>query len=221
LQQPSFLRADLQLVIDLLVTMQRIHLTRRIIMKITPTLCLASALMSNSALFAGALPVSDSGLITVFPGQTAQLNVVNLGDPATSCQLTLSFIDADGHTLPTPLLATLPGGASTSFTVPSPIAAAPLRAHIDYSPQLIAQAGLKEPLAGCYNLVPTLEVLDATSTRLIISNFVGMPSHLPGENMKNVTICHKPDKPAEHTLSIPTAALKGHLGHGDSLGFCM
>lgn len=35
-----------------------------------------------------------------------------------------------------------------------------------------------------------------------------------------VTICHKPGAPAEKTMSVPQAALKGHLGHGDYLGPC-
>lgn len=35
-----------------------------------------------------------------------------------------------------------------------------------------------------------------------------------------VTICHKPGTPAEKTLELPQAALKGHLGHGDQLGAC-
>lgn len=192
-------------------------------MKTTPSLLLATALMSSTSLFAGPLPVSDSGLVTVYPSQTAQLNIVNTGDPATSCQLTLSLLDAAGNPLPTlrPPVS-IPGGGSTSISVAGPIEAAPLRAHIDYSPQLIAQAGLKDPLVGCYNLIPTLEVIDATGgTRLVISNFVGMPSHLPGEHMKNVTICHKPNKPAQHTMSLPMSALKGHLGHGDNIGACM
>jgi hypothetical protein len=36
----------------------------------------------------------------------------------------------------------------------------------------------------------------------------------------NVTICHKPGTPAEQTKIIPRSALKGHLGHGDTLGPC-
>lgn len=35
-----------------------------------------------------------------------------------------------------------------------------------------------------------------------------------------VTICHKPGTPAEKTLEVPEAALKGHLKHGDTLGPC-
>ena len=35
-----------------------------------------------------------------------------------------------------------------------------------------------------------------------------------------VTICHKPGAPAEKTLTLPRAALNGHLGHGDYEGHC-
>ncbi|MGH7597876.1 MAG: TolB family protein [bacterium] len=35
-----------------------------------------------------------------------------------------------------------------------------------------------------------------------------------------VTICHKPGTPAQKTLVIPIQALKGHLGHGDTIGPC-
>ena len=35
-----------------------------------------------------------------------------------------------------------------------------------------------------------------------------------------VLVCHKPGTPAEKTLTLPTSALKGHLGHGDTEGAC-
>lgn len=35
-----------------------------------------------------------------------------------------------------------------------------------------------------------------------------------------VTICHKPGTPAEKTLAVDSAALRGHLAHGDYLGPC-
>ena len=43
---------------------------------------------------------------------------------------------------------------------------------------------------------------------------VGATFQLP-----NVTICHTPSNP-DQTLSVPLAALGGHLGHGDYLGSC-
>jgi hypothetical protein len=35
-----------------------------------------------------------------------------------------------------------------------------------------------------------------------------------------VTICHKPTKPAEHTLRVGAPAVPAHLRHGDVLGAC-
>ena len=35
-----------------------------------------------------------------------------------------------------------------------------------------------------------------------------------------IAICHKPGTPAEKTLKVPTQALPGHLGHGDTIGSC-
>lgn len=37
---------------------------------------------------------------------------------------------------------------------------------------------------------------------------------------EKVSICHKPDTPAEKTLILPSVAIDGHLGHGDRLGSC-
>lgn len=35
-----------------------------------------------------------------------------------------------------------------------------------------------------------------------------------------VTICHKPNTPAQKTLVIPCHALAGHVRHGDTIGAC-
>jgi hypothetical protein len=35
-----------------------------------------------------------------------------------------------------------------------------------------------------------------------------------------VTICHKPGTPAEKTMEVPSQAVGGHLGHGDTMGPC-
>lgn len=189
---------------------------RKIIVKHIKNLFLLGALISSSNLLANPLPVTDSGLVTVLPGQTARLNVVNIGDPSTSCQMTLSFLDADGNTFSSPLLATLPGGGAVPLDAPVAGLAESLRVHIDYSPQLIAQATFKDPLVGCYNLIPTFEVLDVTGTRVIVTNFVGIPTNL----QKSVSICHKPHSHAQQPLTIPLSALRGHMGHGDTLTPC-
>ncbi|MCV0366220.1 MAG: choice-of-anchor C family protein [Nitrosopumilus sp.] len=53
----------------------------------------------------------------------------------------------------------------------------------------------------------------------VIDNIVLAEGTTEPEDGK-VTICHKPDTPAEKTLRVPEAALKGHLKHGDTLGPC-
>lgn len=189
-------------------------------MKRIQTLCAVSALITSSALLAGPVPVSDSGLVTVIAGQTAQVNVVNLGSAETNCNFTLSLVDTAGTVLMQAVATSFPGGSSLvpplSFPAQEPTS---LRAHIDYSPQLLVQASLKDPLAGCYNLVPTLEVIDGSGTRVIVSNFVAIPSSLSGDQSK-MTICHKPGTHAEQTKDIPMPAWGGHHGHGDTLGPC-
>ncbi len=37
---------------------------------------------------------------------------------------------------------------------------------------------------------------------------------------EKVLICHKPDKKGGHTISVSSAAVPAHLGHGDKLGAC-
>ncbi len=50
---------------------------------------------------------------------------------------------------------------------------------------------------------------------------VGQQSPPVGEQSPpRVTICHKPGTPAEKTMTLPQAAVQGHLGHGDTLGPC-
>lgn len=167
-------------------------------------------------------PVSDSGLVTVYAGQTARLNVVNVGDPGRSCSFYLSFISSAGVGFPAaPLVAVeLAGGEATSL--PYPIAAPGLiRAHLDFTPQLLANADLADPMLGCYRLLPTLEVLDPTGLQQVLNTaFTGIPSVEKGKKLTKVIICHKPGTPAEQTKVIPTPALRGHLRHGDTLGAC-
>jgi len=37
---------------------------------------------------------------------------------------------------------------------------------------------------------------------------------------EKITICHKPGTPAEQTMDVPSIAVEGHLGHGDTMGAC-
>jgi hypothetical protein len=47
-----------------------------------------------------------------------------------------------------------------------------------------------------------------------------VPARFAAANPEKVPICHKPGTPAEKTLYLPESALRGHLGHGDTLGEC-
>lgn len=42
-----------------------------------------------------------------------------------------------------------------------------------------------------------------------------------GDGQPKVVICHKPDTPAEHTLTVAEPAVPAHLNHGDYLGACI
>lgn len=173
-------------------------------------------------------PMADSGLVSVFPGQTPQLNVVNVGNSTRSCSFNLSFIDSLGNTMPTPPAPTftvggvgLPQAASLALPVPAG-ATTLLRAHIDFSPQLLANQGQVDPMNGCFHLIPTFEVTNTLTLTTVVLNtrFYGMPSLKAGEKLQKVGVCHKPGTPAQQNLWIPTSALRGHLGHGDKLGAC-
>lgn len=43
---------------------------------------------------------------------------------------------------------------------------------------------------------------------------------IPSDNGEKVLVCHKPDKKGGHTISIASAAVPAHLGHGDKVGPC-
>jgi hypothetical protein len=47
-----------------------------------------------------------------------------------------------------------------------------------------------------------------------------VPARFAAASPEKVPICHKPGTPAEKTLYLPESALRGHLGHGDTLGEC-
>ena len=180
---------------------------------------LAMATLINANAAELPLPVSDSGLVTVRTGQTVLANVVNTGIAAESCSFSLSLVNEAGVALTTHSVSVDGGEADTvAFVVVTPGLA---RAHLDFSPQLSANLELADPMSGCYHLLPTLEVLDADgSQRVLNAAFTGIPTLEKGKKLTKVTICHKPGTHAEHTLVIPTSALKAHLGHGDSLGPC-
>lgn len=59
-----------------------------------------------------------------------------------------------------------------------------------------------------------------TATVTPTATMTPTPTATPGR-VDPVTICHKPDTPAEKTLTLPSvAALGGHMVHGDTMGPC-
>jgi hypothetical protein len=66
----------------------------------------------------------------------------------------------------------------------------------------------------CFGKSMTLEIISITLITPI-------PSTPEETGTDRVLICHKPDqKKGGKTMSLPRAALQGHLGHGDTLGPC-
>lgn len=63
------------------------------------------------------------------------------------------------------------------------------------------------------------EETQITITYIIILT-AGNVETSPGGEGEKVLICHKPDKKGGHTLSVASAAVPAHLGHGDKLGPC-
>lgn len=62
-----------------------------------------------------------------------------------------------------------------------------------------------------------------TALLLVLVALIGLPAVIPtasAEGANKVTICHKPETPAEQTISVASAALQAHLAHGDYLGDC-
>jgi hypothetical protein len=54
---------------------------------------------------------------------------------------------------------------------------------------------------------------------IVINNGEGDNNNDAGDGDK-VLVCHKPGKKGGHTISIASAAVPAHLGHGDKLGAC-
>lgn len=180
------------------------------------TIMAIGSLIAATAANAG-LPASDSGLVSLLPTQSAQLNVVNLDNTVgSSCKVNLSFIDSTGAPALVALDNLIPAGATAQPLLLDALAPVTLRAHIDYTPQLIANAALKDPMTGCYNLVPTLEVIDATGTRVIVTDFVGLSS---ANKPSKIDVCHNRSH-NPHTINIAMSAWKAHQAHGDTLGAC-
>jgi hypothetical protein len=63
-------------------------------------------------------------------------------------------------------------------------------------------------------------ILLASLAALAAMMLVATPAMAQDRGPDRVTICHKPGTPAEQTKRVPQQAVRGHLGHGDTLGPC-
>ena len=67
-----------------------------------------------------------------------------------------------------------------------------------------------------------LVVVCAENGQLVITQItvLNTDNDNEAEGGGKVLICHKPDKKGGHTISVASAAVPAHLGHGDKLGAC-
>jgi len=131
-----------------------------------------------------AIPTTEfsSGMVGLASGQTARLNVVNVGVPTPSplpCVLVLAFLGSDGNILKQMFVSVMTGKAALLDLAESEIdgksdgtnAARPQIRGIGYNPLLSPGPAIPQPLS-C-NLVPTLELFDTDTgrTAVIITDF--------------------------------------------------
>src|SRR5260370_9042453 len=120
-----------------------------------------------------ALPSAQfsSGMAGLASGQTARLNVVNIGPTTTSpipCVLVLAFLDSDGKILKQ-MVASVASGQAAFVDLAASTSAWGRRLEIrgiGYNPLL-------SPVAVSCNLVPTLELFDTETgkTAAILADF--------------------------------------------------
>ena len=115
-------------------------------------------------------PPFSSGMAGLASGQTARLNVVNVGVPsALPCVLVLAFLDSDSKILKQMFVSVGSGKAAFVDLVNSG-ARIQIRG-MGYNPLLSPEAAIPQPLS-C-RLVPTLELFDTETgrTTAIVTDF--------------------------------------------------
>jgi hypothetical protein len=118
----------------------------------------------------------SSGMAGLASGQTARLNVVNIGPTTASpipCVLVLAFLDSDGKILKQ-MVASLASGKAAFVDLAASTSAWGRRLEIrgiGYNPLLSPVAAVPQPVS-C-NLVPTLELFDTETgkTAAILADF--------------------------------------------------
>jgi hypothetical protein len=128
----------------------------------------------------------SSGMVGLSAGQTARLNVVNIGVPTTPalpCVMALAFLDSNSKSLKQSFVS-LKSGQAAFLDLSSDEAGAsaqndhktdspqrvPIRG-VGYNPLLAAGPAIPQPLSCA--LVPTLELFDTETGRLtaVVTNF--------------------------------------------------
>jgi hypothetical protein len=154
------------------------------------------------------------------PVDTASEKVVICHKPGTPAQDTLSVPESalSGHLGHGDTLGPCVELAPPPEIVPTTAPTATVRITICHKPDTPAQKTLVLPesaipghlghgdtLGPCLELAPPPEIVPTTAPTATV----------------RITICHKPDTPAQKTLVLPESAIPGHLGHGDTLGPCL
>ena len=117
----------------------------------------------------------SSGMVGLASGQTARLNVVNIGVPNSSplpCVLALAFLDSDSKILKQMFVSVGFGKAAFVDLVMDNNSLGRVQIRgVGYNPLLAPGPASPQPLS-C-NLVPTLEVLDTETgrTAAIVTDF--------------------------------------------------
>jgi hypothetical protein len=128
----------------------------------------------------------SSGMVGLASGQTARLNVVNVGAAAPSplpCVLVLAFVDSDGKILTQKFVSVASNKAALLDLPSSDVsgdsgddgngtnAARRQIRGIGYNPLLTPESAIPQPLS-CH-LIPTLELLDTDTgrTAVIVTDF--------------------------------------------------
>lgn len=124
-------------------------------------------------------------------------------EAAPTTQEVASSPDTPGPTGPSPSTATSPSSTET------PIAKTPTSASVTPLAESLAVVAPPTAPEASASTEPTSDTPEAASA---LSK--------PGKGHDPITICHKPGDPAQQTLTVDDNALKGHLGHGDTLGEC-
>jgi hypothetical protein len=158
--------------------MKRVFVRRDWAFRILPAVCAVGlAILSFTQRIEAQGPIASapqfsSGMVGLASGQTARLNVVNVGAPngfPLPCVLALAFLDSDSKILKQMFVSVGFGKAAFVDLVNSG-ARIQIRG-IGYNPLLRPESAIPQPLS-C-QLVPTLELFDTETgrTTTIVTNF--------------------------------------------------